>query len=81
MNKKWNSETSRRDFFDTFAKHMNFNPLDADRWYNVKQSDVVRHKVRTMVSLVDIFVAHPHLSQNRVEWLSYLITRNHFHVQ
>jgi hypothetical protein len=30
----------RRKYTDDFAKSKNFNPLDAEKWYTIKQKDI-----------------------------------------
>jgi len=37
----WEDPKQQRHFFDQFALSKHFNPLEADRWYNIRQYDVI----------------------------------------
>eukprot|EP00026_Physarum_polycephalum_P003775 Phypoly_transcript_03789.p1 GENE.Phypoly_transcript_03789~~Phypoly_transcript_03789.p1 ORF type:complete len:743 (+),score=94.75 Phypoly_transcript_03789:50-2278(+) len=42
----WTNDRSQnmRKFFDDYAQKMNFDPLNANNWYNVKRKDIVLEK-------------------------------------
>jgi hypothetical protein len=37
----WKPLKKRRDFFDKFAREMDFNPLNAEKWYAIGYKDIV----------------------------------------
>jgi len=39
---EWKETERRRQFFDEFAKSKQFNPLDAEKWYSIKQAEIRR---------------------------------------
>jgi len=40
--KGWKAPANQRNFLDTFARSNNFNPLDAEKWYSVTHSEIIR---------------------------------------
>lgn len=44
-NNYWGDAKSRLVFFNKFAKKMNFDPLIADNWYNIKRDTMLKLKV------------------------------------
>jgi len=38
----WKESENHRMFFDRFARSKNFNPLDANNWYSVTRSEIIR---------------------------------------
>jgi hypothetical protein len=42
---KWNKATTRREFFEAYAKENGFDPLIANNWYSIPKETIMAVKV------------------------------------
>lgn len=44
----WNEVENRRDFFEKYAKRMNFDSQDAEKWYLQPMENILSFKVNSI---------------------------------